>query len=216
MGSSTQKSDVLPDGVVGGLASSKSGPSRFRQPTSVDELRQLGRKTFSENTQKKYAWAVNLYRKWWEQWVAMKGSCETQILWSNIDNLDNLSKGSFCHALACFIAEVKKLDGSEYPGDTLYQIAVSLQFFLESKGFAWKLIDDKEFLMFKNTLDNTMKQRARDCVGKCEPTAHISLEQEEKMWADGVLGESCLDQLWDTLLYLLGLNFALRGGGAGA
>ncbi|CAC5358886.1 unnamed protein product [Mytilus coruscus] len=40
----------------------------------------------------------------------------------------------------------------------------------------------------------------------------ISLEEEEKLWASGSLGSDNARHLLNTLVYLIGLNFALRGG----
>ena len=42
--------------------------------------------------------------------------------------------------------------------------------------------------------------------------APIPILTEEKMWATGMLGEFNPTQLMETVLYLLGINFALRGG----
>ncbi len=40
----------------------------------------------------------------------------------------------------------------------------------------------------------------------------ISEDKEEKMWQTGVLGDDTPQQLGDTILYMLGLHFALRAG----
>ncbi len=154
---------------------------------------------------------MNLYKSWWEQ-RCRSPSCDSRISWCAITNVDQISKGNLCHSLCCFVNEVRKQDGTEYPGNTIYQIVICLQFFLEGKGKDWKLLDDPEFLSLKNTVDNVMKQRMLEGVGERKPSEPISLLQENKMWADGVLGTSNPDQLRDTLLFLLGLNFALRGG----
>ena len=39
-----------------------------------------------------------------------------------------------------------------------------------------------------------------------------SLEFEEKLWSDNILGEDSPDKLCSTVLYLLGVNCALRAG----
>ncbi len=62
------------------------------------------------------------------------------------------------------------------------------------------------------TLDNVMKQRAKAGLGLKQSAQVISVTDEEKMWADRVLGDSNPDQLRNTLMYLLGINLALRGG----
>ena len=62
-------------------------------------------------------------------------------------------KFALCH----FITEVKKLDGMNYPGKTLYHLVLCIQFHLECLGFAFKLVNDPAFKDLKYTLDNTMK-----------------------------------------------------------
>ncbi len=108
--------------------------------------------------------------------------------------------------------EVKKRDGTDFPGQTLYQIVVCLQFYLETQGHKWKLIDDPVFIRFKNTLDNIMKERSKAGLGRTVSVTPISISDEEKMWVDGVLGEDDPETLRDTLVFLLGMIFALRGG----
>ncbi|XP_046374842.2 uncharacterized protein KIAA1958-like [Haliotis rufescens] len=43
-------------------------------------------------------------------------------------------------------------------------------------------------------------------------TETISMDDEERLWSSGSLGEDDPQQLVDTVLYLTGLHFALRGG----
>ena len=40
----------------------------------------------------------------------------------------------------------------------------------------------------------------------------ISVEQEEMLWSKGLLGKNNPQSLLDALIYVFGLNFALRGG----
>lgn len=37
----------------------------------------------------------------------------------------------------------------------------------------------------------------------------ITIKQEEKLWQTGLLGEDTLEQLFNTVLYLIRLHFAL-------
>ena len=89
-----------------------------------------------------------------------------------------------------------------------------MQFFLQKSGVEWKLLDDEAFVKLRHTLDNLMKQRAEMGVGQRVKAQSISLGQEDVMWMKGILGESNPVQLRDTVQYLLGVNLALRGGGA--
>ncbi len=64
----------------------------------------------------------------------------------------------------------------------------------------------------KFTLDNLIKERAALKLGKRKLSSPISVAQEDELWAKGVLGTSNLDQLHDTMLFLLGLHLILWGG----
>ena len=62
------------------------------------------------------------------------------------------------------------------------------------------------------TLDNIMKMHTNSGLGRKNSTSVVTVDAEEKMWNKGILGEDTPKQLSDTILYLLGLNLALRGG----
>ncbi len=79
-------------------------------------------------------------------------------------------------------------------------------------GMEWKLIDDPVFICYRNTLDNVMKAWSKAGVGHHVRASPISVDQEELMWSSGVLGEDDPDTLRNTVLYLLGISFALHGG----
>ena len=56
-----------------------------------------------------------------------------------------------------------------------------------------------------------MKQRAEQNIGTVKRQAEfISYEHENELWSRGILGEDNPDQLRDTVLFLLGINLALR------
>ena len=112
-----------------------------------------------------------------------------------------------------FITEIRKLDGSDYPPKTLYQIVLCVQFHLETLGFSWKIIDDDMFKEIRFTLDNVMKMRTVAGVGITVRKADIITKTDEDiLWSKGVLGTDCPEQLLNTVLYVVGLNCALRAG----
>ncbi len=57
-----------------------------------------------------------------------------------------------------------------------------------------------------------MKKRAADGLGHRDSSLSIDLDDENILWEKNILGNSDADQLRDTVFYLLGINFALRGG----
>ena len=90
---------------------------------------------------------------------------------------------------------------------------VSIQKYLNQKDIPWKLIEDPEFLDVKTVLDNVMKERARMNIGMIKKQAEfISLDYENKLWRSGTLGEDTPDKLRDTVLFIIGINLALRAG----
>ena len=98
-------------------------------------------------------------------------------------------KFSLCH----FIMEVKKVDGSDFPGKALYNILICIQFHLECLGFAFKLINDEVFYDLKYTLDNTTKMRAVSGIGlSVKPAEIVSVTDEDYLWSLGYLGTSKL------------------------
>ena len=138
---------------------------------------------------------------------------QLEAIQSDIEVVENLSKEVLCKDLCKFITEVKKGDGTDYPGCTLYDIVICLQFWLESNGIMWKLISDGEFGDLKFTLDNVMKSHHEAGIGRKVRQAEVlNASQEEILWSKGLLGTSNPQVLLDTLVYLLGLHCALRAG----
>ncbi len=108
--------------------------------------------------------------------------------------------------------EVRRKDGIEFPGKMLYDLILCVQFYLEKKGIFWKLVDDPDFVRLKFTVDNLIKKRAGERLSSSMISEPISFDQEEILWRSDILGEQNPDQLRHTVLYLIGLSFALRGG----
>ena len=112
-----------------------------------------------------------------------------------------------------FIAEVKKIDGTEYPGKTLYHLVVSIQKHLNTKGKPWKLIENPHFNQLRTVLDNLMKECALQQIATIKRQASmIEFDEENAMWEKEILGERTPDQLRRTVLFLIGLNVGLQAG----
>ena len=133
---------------------------------------------------------------------------------ANLSNLADLDEASLCESLCHFIPEVSKSKGEElYPVKTLYQLIVTIQKHLNVNKIAWKLIDGAAFENVKIMLDNVMKEHTELNVGPVKKQAElITYAQENLLWKEGHLGEQNPDQLRETVLYLLGVNLALRAG----
>ena len=131
----------------------------------------------------------------------------------DLDDITTITQESLLFALCRFITEVKKLDGSDFPARTLYDILICVQFHLETLGFPWKLINDVAFTELKFTLDNLMKQRTSMGIGVSVKKAQVlSVTDEEYLWSLGLLGTHLPDVLLNTVVFLMGKGFALHAG----
>ena len=120
-----------------------------------------------------------------------------------------LFRSSLNFAVPRFITEVKKLDGSDFPGRTLYDIVICIQFHLESIGFAWKLLNQDRFKDICFTLDNMMKLWTQQCIGVSVHKAGVLTGVDEKfLWSSGSLGCSNPEQLLNTVVFIIGKGFA--------
>ena len=89
-------------------------------------------------------WAVNMYIGWRRSRI-LDPFVATQIKNADIEKLYMFSQGDFCYSLCRFIREIKKVNGDDYPPNTLREVIIMLQMHLHEKGLMWKLIDGQEF-----------------------------------------------------------------------
>ncbi len=136
------------------------------------------------------------------------------IVRSDLHYPQHLHKCELATSLSKFLIEVCKLNGSEYPPQILYQMIVCMQMYLQTQKLYWHLFDksDAELSDLYYTLDNIMKERTAQGLGRTISVDIIELQVEQKMWKDGVLGQDQPRQLLDTIIYLLGIHLALHGG----
>ena len=96
--------------------------------------------------------------------------------------------------------------------NTIRELVVMIQMYLHERNLFWKLYDDTEFAYLKNCVDNTMKERHSIGLGVRKSSDIITLSQEDKLFNSGVLGDHGPLQLLRTVVYMIGLHCALRGG----
>ena len=168
---------------------------------------------YEKNTKMKIRSAMKAYVRWMtcRNYQVEYGLIPADRKVPNPDELIFMEKSDVIKVLCMFILEVKNAAGDDYTRDTLYDLIVMVQAFFKQNRRPFKFFEDDEFFYLKNTLDNRM--RALSKMGKVAPhekAVPISFAEDEKLWGDGVLGDKTPVQLVDTLLYLLGVHFALR------
>ena len=131
----------------------------------------------------------------------------------DLDDISTISCESLIFALCRFITEMRKLDGSEFPGKTLCDIHVCVQFHLKTLGFSWKLINEGGFKDVRFTVDNVMKLQTSQGIGLSVKQAQILSEfDEDLLWNLGLLGSSNPETLLNTMMFVIGKGFSLRAG----
>ena len=208
-GKCSEKSDVMCDGQPsGGMSDVKKKKREFKESEPNQIIIDCSSRKFAQNSNNKIKWAVNLYSDW--RVNRLKKYCgDVEIVRSDLDRLNQFSKTDLNFALCRFI---KKLDGNDYSPNTLRKIVIMVQMYLQKNGIFWKLLDQSEFVQLCNVLDNTMKERHATGLGVCQSSKIITLDHENKMFNQGILGESNPQQLLDTMIYMIGMHCALRGG----
>ena len=184
----------------------------FAEPLLNEKRDSVSKSRFAPKTEAKSKWAVNLFETWLK--------CRTDNYAERCDirqvepgNLLDFDNETLDYVLGAFLFEVRKENGDEYRGNTLYEIVVALQHHFRENGRRVKLLEDPEFEGMRCKLDKKMKDLAAAGVGIEKRQSNlISMKDEDSMWNQGILGSDTPEKLRDTLQYLLGLNFALRGG----
>ncbi|XP_050414113.1 uncharacterized protein LOC126828378 [Patella vulgata] len=190
--------------------------TRFASPITDDEMSSLTKKIIPGTTEKTISWACRLFESWRKARndKIRQGDTSGHQLSFITRELDFLNDDELSYCLSRFIVETRKADGNEYPPKTLRQLVLLIQMHLNNIGRLVKLLSDPIFNELRNTLDNSMKIGASKGNGLLTKQADvISIDEENIMWKQGILGNSNPQTLLDTIVYLFGLNFALRSGG---
>ena len=189
------------------------GRKRNFNVVSEEKTNKMMELSFQQRTEAKIRWAVNCYDEWRSMRLQQPG-CDLRIKDANLSDMKNVTKETFEFALCRFIVEVKKTkNDADYPGKTLYQLVCALQNYLKKLEIDWKLVHGSDFKLFSRVLDNVIQERAAMSLGTVRKQAQvISLDHENQLWLKGILGEDEPDKLRSTVLYLLGVNLALRAG----
>ncbi|VDI62408.1 Hypothetical predicted protein [Mytilus galloprovincialis] len=116
-------------------------------------------------------------------------------------------------ALQYFLADAKKTDGNDYPSASLYQWFVAIRGQIRLSDPAVNLLTQPTYVKCRKVLDSMMKKRSAEGLGvasrrRAEPMSSL---EENILWERAVIGSDNPPKLLDTMVYLNGLHFALRG-----
>ena len=168
---------------------------------------------YAASSEKKLEWAVRMFEAWRTARNDAAMTCSNMSTIAPDIELVDFTADQLNFALSRFVIETKKQNGEDYPGKTLREIILCVQMYLEKRGIVHRFFTDPQFKELTNTVDNIMKLRAQQGIGTSVKQAQeITLDEEEMLWTKGVLGSDNPKTLRQTVFYLLGVHFALRGG----
>ena len=198
--------EVIPDTQI----SQSSTQCSYHTPLKELQIGDLSRKNFSPETQKKMKWVVGMYTDWRNY---RNSSVSLQNVMCDLHDKSTISEDSLNFAIPRFITEVKKQDGSDFPGRILYDLVICIQFHLKSIGCSWKLLNHNTFKEVRFSLDNMMKLRTSQGIGITVRKAEVLIVMEEDiLWSSGLLGCENPEMLLNTVVFVIGEGFALRAG----
>lgn len=185
--------------------------NRFYEPIKEQDLAKHVENAVPQATKYKDRWSVKVFEEWQEN--RNKKAMHDKSIKIFAGAIDEMVASELNDALSFFVFEVKKQDGSDYPANSLFGLVSSIQHYLKMKGKSFRFFNDECFRKLKNSLDAVMKERSLAGIGAHRKKAEIiSVSEENTLWEKGILGDGSGKQLVETLVYLFGLHFALRGG----
>jgi uncharacterized protein YggL (DUF469 family) len=145
---------------------------------TTSDLDKFGKSWAADNSRKKWFWVLRLYEEWCEQ--RNKTVLSDPYLGETVVNetLESMSDDELDEALAKFVSEVRKTDGEEYPGKTLYEMICCIQAYLRNeckRRQVFSLVDKRgnSFKDLNSALNFHMEERASSGIGFKAGSGHF-------------------------------------------
>lgn len=200
------------DSLIEPCSSNDTVNTRFSKPLSDAEVSEIHSDSVPESTKRRNTWAQRLFDEWSQQrYKATNVSDQYRNVL--LKPITSYSVNELNYWLSKFVLEVRKRDSTQYPQNSLVSIIAGIQGTFHQRKIFHQFFKDKLFLSLQQSLDCAMKMSVKNNIGIHKKQAPIITgDQEEKLWQEGQLGSSTPTQLIQTLFYLNGLHFGIRGG----
>ena len=167
-----------------------------------------------KNTRKHTSWGVNVY----EDWAKSRNEAFKDFQPDNRkfpiapEDPSLLSVDEINYWLSKFCVDVRQKNGEEYRHEVLYSLFCALNRVIRESHRNLVLFKSPEVKPFQDVLDGRLKALQSIQNPFRNKADAVSVNEEEKLWITGALGTHSPGVLLDTLVFLAGKIFALRGG----
>ena len=172
----------------------------------------LNRSVIPKKNLQRDNWAYNAFKEWQTCRIALPDESYKEAIQREIQLWNDPELNYW---IPKFIYEVRKKNGLRYPGKSLVSMVAGLQHKIN-------LLDSKRCVNFfrkecfkdvHEALDANMKISAQNGIGLHTKSAEVvSRDEEDLLWNTSQLGSENPTQLLNTLFFMNGLHFAIRGG----
>lgn len=179
--------------------------SRFTEPKTDKEIAEARQDAIPKRTRQDTNYCVRV-------WDAWRGNRNSQG--SNIPLLNEMDSKVQAYWLSRSVLEARKVDGSEYPPNTLHHIVSGIMRHVRcTTKPEIDFFNDVEFKSFVSTLNAEMKHLQSRGIGTKQKQAEPLTEEEEELLLDNkILGDHDPQSLLNTMIFMNDLYFALRSG----
>ena len=187
------------------LTKASTSKNRFAECVTTTELTSMTKPLVPKNTQKNIVWALRNFSEWREK-RSSDEKCRSDLLDSPPLDVAELN-----HWLCLYVLETRRSDGNKYPVSTLYALLSGILRHMRSVDPECPNFLDANDHKFKDlhaALDNLGRQLRSEGVGaEVKHASVISLEEEEALWEQGILGCDSPKSLLRAVFYLNGKKF---------